>query len=150
MTRTLGIAAVGLMLLLPVTRTNADPVAAGMYLKVAEGTLVKAPDDPRVYLVDQGVLRHVSGTAYGRLYADFGGICTVTEVPESLVQEPLGEGTRLVRAKADAHVWLIDNGQTKRHVSDVPVFNRYGFSWRHVQIVALEQIDSLPVGPRLE
>ena len=83
MTRTLGIAAVGLMLLWPVARTNADPVTAGMYLKVAEGTLVKAPDDPRVYLVDQGVLRHVSGTAHGRLYADFGGICTARSIQQT-------------------------------------------------------------------
>lgn len=150
MTRALGLAAVGLVLLWPFTRTSADPVAAGMYLKVAEGTLVKGPDDPRVYLVDRGVLRHVSGTAFGRLYAGFGGICTVIEVPEYLVGEPLGEGTRLVRAEGDAHVWLVDNGRTKRHVSDIPVFDRYGFAWRHVQIVAPEQIGFLPVGPRLE
>jgi hypothetical protein len=140
---------VGLALMWPVAHTRAESVVAGIHLQVADGTLVKAPADPRVYLVDRGALRHVTGTSYRRLYAGFRGICTVVEIPHHLVQEPLGDGTRLVKTRDDPHVWLVDNGHTKRHVSSVPVFRRYGFSWHRVQIVPPEMIDFLPEGPRL-
>ena len=149
MTRTLGVAVLGFVLLWPIARTGADPVATGIYLQVADGALVKAPDDTRVYLVDRGVLRLFTGKSYERLYTDYDRICTVVEIPRHLVQAPLGNETRLAKTKDDAHVWLIDNGHTKRHVSSVSVFCRYGFSWHCVQIVPPEEIDYLPTGSPL-
>ena len=149
MKNALAIAAVALALL-PIAKTSADPVEDGIYVKVPEGALVRAADDARVFMVDRGVLRHITGNAFGRLYRDFGVVTTIVEIPEHLVGEPLGTGTRLVRAKGTAHVWLIDNAETKRHVSDVPVFDRYRFDWGHVQLVDANEIDFLPIGPRLE
>ena len=149
MTRTLAVAVLGLALLSN-ARTKADPVTAGIYLQVADGTLVKSPDDATVYLVDRSVLRPLVGKAHERLYTDYRSICTVVEIPQHLVQGSLGNETRLAKTKDDPHVWLIDNGHTKRHVSSVSVFDRYGFSWHRVQIVPPGEIDYLPIGSPLK
>ena len=131
--------------------SHADsPAPTGTFLQVADGTLVKEADDPTVYVVDRGILRPVTREAFGKLYPDFRGVATVIAIPNHLVHEPLGDGTRLVRAKDDPTVWLVDNGRTKRPVANPASFRRYGFVWPKVEIVKPEEIDFLPVGPRLE
>ena len=149
MNKTLGIALLGALLLLPSAHTRAAAVTAGIHLQVADGTLVKTADDATVYLVDRGVLRPLINRSYAQLYTDYKRICTVVEIPPSLVREPLASETRLVRAEGHAHVWLIDNGHSKRHVSSLAVFHRYGFSWSRVQIVPPEAVDYLPTGSPL-
>ena len=127
---------------------NADSRAPdGTFLQVVDGTLVKDVDDSTVYVVDRDVLRPVTWAAFRKLYADFRGVATVVAIPRHLVHEPLGDGTRLVKTKDDPAVWLVDNGRTKRHVVS---FRRRGFVWPKVKIVKPEEIDFLPVGPRLE
>ena len=150
MNKPLGLTLLAALLLLPSAHTRASAVTAGIHLQVADGTLVKTADDATVYLVDRGVLRPLGSTSYAQLYTDYKRICTVVEVPLSLVKQPLASETRLVRAKDAAHVWLIDNGHSKRHVSSLAVFRRYGFSWSRVQIVHPDTIDYLPTGSPLE
>ena len=88
MKNALAIAAV-VLALLPIANTSADPVEDGIYLKVSEGTLVRAADDARVFMVDRGVLRHITGNAFERLYRNFGVVTTIVEIPEHLVGEPV-------------------------------------------------------------
>ena len=127
-----------------------SPTPTGTFLQVVDGTLVKEADDSAVYLVDRGVLRHVTGGAFGKLYADFRGVVTVVTIPQHLVHQSLGNGTRLVRAKGDATVWLVDNGLTKRPVMSLVSFRRHGFAWSKVEVVRREEIEFLPVGSPLE
>jgi len=137
------------VLFLAVGGTRADPAPGGTFLEVADGMRVRQAGRPEVYLVDRGVLRHFTERAYERLYPDFRGVCIVLSIPRHLVTEPLGAGTRLVRAPHDPHVWLIDNGQVRRHVASPEAFAHYGFSWALVRTVPPEEIDYLPEGPRL-
>jgi len=146
----LGLVAAGLVFCWAIAHTSAGSGQAGALLHVANGTLVKTADDPTIYLVDGGVLRPITANAFQTLYADFRRVCTVVSIPQHLVQQPLGAGTRLVKAKDHPGVWLIDNGHTKRHVADIPAFTRWGFTWSRVQVVPAEEIDFLPVGSRLE
>ena len=149
MSRTLTFTLLGAFLLLPSAHTGAAALTEGIHLQVADGTLVKTEDEATVYLVDRGLLRPMVGKSYAQLYTNYSRICTVVEIPLSLVREPLASETRLVRAEDDAHVWLIDNGHSKRHVSSLAVFQRYGFSWSRVQIVQPETVDYLPIGAPL-
>ncbi len=144
----LGLVTAGLVFCWAIAHTSAGSGPVGALLHVADGTLVKTADDTAVYLVDGGVLRHITADAFQRLYPDFSRVCTVVSIPRHLVQQPLGTGTRLVRAKDRAAVWLIDNGHTRRVVANIPAFNRWGFSWSRVQVVPAEEIDFLPVGSR--
>lgn len=144
------IAGVVVALLLVVAISGAGSPATGVFLEVTQGTLVKEPDAPDVYLVERGGLRLVSKGAYERLYADFRRVCTVVSIPKQLVMEPLDAGTEIVKTKDDPHVWLLDNGRTRRHVSSPSAFDRYGFSWPLVRTVAPEEIAYLPEGPPLE
>jgi hypothetical protein len=146
----LGLVAAGLVFCWAIAQTSAGSGQAGVLLHVANGTLVKTADDPAIYLVDGGVLRHITADAFQTLYPDFRRVCTVVSIPRHLVQQPLGAGTRLVRAKDHPTVWLIDNGHTKRPVADIPAFTRWGFTWPRVQVVPAEEIDFLPVGSCVE
>jgi hypothetical protein len=130
--------------------TSAGAPARGVFLEVVEGTLVKEIDSKDVYLVDKGGVRLLSKAAYERLYADFRGVCTVVSIPKNLAGEPLDTGTQIVKTEGAPHVWLLDNGRTRRHVSSPATFERYGFSWPLVRTVRPDEIDYLPEGPRLE
>ena len=130
--------------------SGAGSPSTGVYLEVTQGTLVKEPDAPDVYLVERGGLRLVSTAAYERLYAGFRRVCTVVSIPKQLVMEPLDAGTELVKTKDEPHVWLLDNGRVRRHVSSPAAFDRYGFSWPLVRTVRPEEISYLPEGSPLE
>ncbi len=129
---------------------SADPAPPrGVSLRLADGSLVRKLDQARVYLVDGDKLRPFTGKAFEQLYAGFAGVTKVHRVPERSIGDPLGDGTRLVRAHGQERVWFIDNGKRKRPVSDLAVFKRYGFCWPRVQRVALEEIADLTTGPAL-
>ncbi|MEM8882543.1 MAG: hypothetical protein AAGD14_00570 [Planctomycetota bacterium] len=132
------------------TSRAGTPPASGVHLELVEGTLVQEAGRAEVFLVDRGTLRHITGDAFDRIYRDFRRVVTVVRVPRHLVGQPLGNGTRLVRGKGDPAVWLIDNGETKRHVANEPSFRGRGFVWSKVQIVDPGEIDFLPIGPRLD
>jgi len=130
--------------------TRASPALGGAFLEVADGMRVREAGTPHVYVVDRGVLRHLTREAYDQLYPDFRGVCVVLSIPRHLVTETLGKGTRLVKTADDPCVWFLDNGQVRRAVASPEAFEHYGFSWALVRTVPPEEIDYLPVGPRLE
>lgn len=139
--------AAALLLLLPVVLAASPAPPDDVYLPVVDGTLVRESGHPMVYLVDRGRLRPVVGTAFDRLWGDFTRVCEVRRIPKTKVADPLGTGTRLARVKGHAHIWLVENGKVKRHVSDIPVFDRYGFRWGRVEWASLGEIGALPTGP---
>ena len=138
-----------LLFLLPVALSASPEPPRRLRLELADGSLVRELGKPRVYLVDRNKLRPFTGRAFETLYADYRGVCMVRRIPESRIGDPIGTGTRVVRVKGHAEVWLIDNGKTKRHVSDVPVFERFGFTWPRVATVTLAEMEKLPTGPAL-
>ncbi len=117
----------------------------GVFLHVRDGARVRVHDEATVYFVDRGVLRPLTYAAYRNLFArDWRGITELVDVPGHLVGQPLNEKTRLV--KVGTKVWLIDNGETKRHVSSVDAFDACGFSWHRVKSVTDRDIADLPEG----
>jgi len=138
--------AVALLLVLPAAFAASPAPPEDVYLPVVDGTLVRQSDEPMVYLVERGRLRPIVGHAFDRLWAGFERVCQVRRIPRTKIGDPLGTGTRLARVRGHAHVWLIENGTRKRHVSDIPVFERYGFRWGKVEWVSLEEIEALPTG----
>ena len=120
----------------------------GVFLHVRDGARVRVHDEATVYFVDRGVLRHLTYAAYRSLFpGDWRGITELVDVPRHLVGNPMNEKTRLVMV--EGKVWLIDNGETKRHVSSVDTFNACGFSWRRVKSVKDRDIADLPEVPPL-
>jgi hypothetical protein len=119
----------------------------GIQLEIPDGSRVKTPDCKTVYLVDRGFLRPLEYTAYKNLWSNWRGIGLITEAPPSLLGDAMNGATKLVRAKDDPHVWLIDNGLLKRHVRSLTVT---GFSMHLVETVEPELLAALYEGPPID
>ena len=118
----------------------------GLYLEVRNGQRVKPYDDAGVYLVDRGVLRHLTYETYTRLFDGWGGICTINELPATVLGEKLTDHTRLVKTSKKTTVWLIDNGRVRRAFDSPKFFGANGFAWSKVQLVSESELEEYPIG----
>ncbi len=137
----------GLCLGGPSPATAEPDGARGIHLELVNGQRVKTLDNTAVYVVDRGILRHVTYPAYTRMFSGWGGIAHVAEIPDSWVGERLGMGTEIVRVHGEKTVWLIDNERTRRAFTTAALFGPNGFSWSKVKIVEQEWIQRFPRGP---
>ncbi len=118
-----------------------------------EGSLIKAPDRPEVYIINTkahgqyaGWKRHIFNpdvfNMYGHLSWD-----AIKIVPQSVID--MYETSNLYRADGDPRVYYLkEEGSTavKYHIQDEAAFNAYGFSWDQVFIVNERERDYYPTG----
>ena len=117
----------------------------GPWVQLADGQRVRAKGEATVYLVEDGMLRPITYTAYVELWGDFRAVCVADEVPKAAIGKLLGDGTRLIRAREDPKVYLVESGKTKRHVVNREVFlERYGFTWDRVHSLPEDEVKAIP------
>ncbi|MEN1938922.1 hypothetical protein AAIE21_26205 [Paenibacillus sp. 102] len=104
---------------------------------VSNGSRVKDPIRPEVYLVDHGRIRLIVSTAvYHGIFRDWEGLIPVglQNYPKG---PPLREGTFLFKYKDSPTVYLRDweNGRTqvKRRIVSPNAFNRWHFDWKKIK-----------------
>lgn len=110
------------------------------------GMRVKLPNDPTVYLVDEGVRRRIPDAATHRnLFRGWGGVmvdATISRIPEGA---PITEGAVLAQAMYEPTLYLVDNGQ-KRPIASLQTMEKYHFALLRINMVAPVFLHSLPTG----
>jgi hypothetical protein len=136
-----------------VPSVTAQPAAVG------EGDLVKSPDDPAVFVIQDGLRRWIPDevTLLSRWSWDW-----VKTVPRAAIDAiprgpdlppapmPLPGGVAegdLIKAPDHPAVFLVEGG-VRRWIPDEPtLLSRW--TWDQVKIVSEETIDAIPLGPDL-
>lgn len=103
-----------------------------------DGTLLKLPDSPKIYVVTDGQKKWISTPeVFEQLGYHWTAVVIIT--PEQLAALPDSEDN-LIRAKGDYKVYLIVNG-VKRHIPNPTIFLDYGFAWEDVKDVSQETVN---------
>jgi hypothetical protein len=111
------------------------------------GVRVKAPNNPMVYLVDQGYKRWIPNpSTYNNLFRDWTTIVVDIDVDAIPTGAQISDGAILARAVNTAPVYLIDQG-VKRWIVSPAAMDKYDFDWGKIKVVDSVVIDALPRGP---
>ncbi|CUI07014.1 hypothetical protein [Massilia antarctica] len=114
-----------------------------------DGLRMQFPGAPAIYLIDQGVKRHIPDPdTYDKLFRDWNGVVQDPHLNDIDTGTPLSHGAVLAQAFGDAAVYLIDNG-VKRHIASPETMDRYYFDWNKIQHVAPILIRSIQNGPTI-
>jgi len=128
---------------------NAGIVAALGPRPDLNGYRMKAPGDPKIYLVDQGYRRWIPDpTTYNNLFRDWNGIVQdplILDVPENI---PIASGTVLARGSGTAPVYLVEPSG-KRWIASPHTMDVYYFSWDRVYNVPPVLLTAIPNGPTI-
>jgi hypothetical protein len=110
------------------------------------GLRVKLPADPAVYLIDDGLKRHIPDpTTYTNLFRDWNGIIIDININEIPSGSDISIGAVLARGDGTAPVYLIDQG-VKRWITSPAAMDKYYFSWDRVVVVPITLLTSIPDG----
>jgi len=108
------------------------------------GLRVKAPNSPKIYLVDEGKRRWIPNPAtFNNLFRSWDvyvGI-DIMSIPEG---QQISDGAFLGKS-SKPEVYLIDNGK-KRHITSPAVMDKYNFNWKTIIILPNLAIDYIPTG----
>lgn len=111
-----------------------------------DGVRIRMPNQPTIYLVDQGLRRAVPDpSTYNNLFRDWEGIVVDIDVDAVPLGPPIAHGAVLVRADGAPSVYLVDRG-VKRLVASPETMNRYHFAWSRIHVVPPSLVDAIPVG----
>lgn len=110
-----------------------------------EDTLIKTADDPAVYILCNGLKRHVPSVevfnSYGFNWADISIVSGA-----DLADYPTAE---LIRAAGDSKVYQLTGGK-KHWVKTLEAFNQHRFRWENVVIINQTEAAAIPEGSSLE
>src|SRR3989338_6441769 len=118
--------------------TDDNALPAGSVMVYADGTLVKGPSDPLVYLVANGQKRgFVSGSVYTGLGFSWANV--VTAAVDTFADLPMGANLESATERHTSGVLVNDSGTIwqmtatgRKGVPSMEVFNSYGFSFARV------------------
>lgn len=115
----------------------------------SDGSLVKATDDPRVYLIDSGMKRWISSAdIFLARGFQWGNINAVS--PADLSLYPDGQtvgwpdGT-LVKSNFSPGVYFISSGM-KRAFASAEIFSGLGYQWGNIKIISQQDLDQYATG----
>lgn len=120
------------------------------------GSLLKAPGDPSIYLVDQGFRRHIVDVNTLRgVFTDDPSILETSLILDVPPGDPILPGTALARGDGTAPVYLVEPGPvrgvlgTKRWIASPQIMNRYQFDGGKVHpvppVLLLDIADGLAI-----
>jgi hypothetical protein len=113
------------------------------------GTRVRAPGTATVYLIDNGFRRAVPNVpAYEALFRDWECIVENVDVEAIRLGDPLGEVCCQIRSGESSGVYFV-GGNTRRHVANPQVMDKYRFSWGAIRDVSCEELGRWPKGETL-
>jgi hypothetical protein len=106
-----------------------------------EDNLIKLKGDYKVYLVTNGVRRHIPNPQvflnYGFNWDD------IKEVDESTAAEY--KDTYLVRESGEDEVYYLNGNGVRKHIPTAEIFDSYGDKWGDIQIVSKTEMESYPI-----
>ncbi|PQO35827.1 hypothetical protein C5Y96_09265 [Blastopirellula marina] len=109
------------------------------------GVRVKLPNQPHIYLIDEGKKRHIPDPpTYNSLFRSWEGIVEDLDVNDIETGTTITPGSVIATGDATPHVYLID-GRSKRHIVSPAVMDKYHFRWP-TQPVPQAVIDGIPTG----
>jgi hypothetical protein len=109
------------------------------------GNRIKALSAPEVYLVDQGMKRHITdGLTSHLLFGDTlpARIDSVDGIPSG---PDIGSDTRLIKGDQSPEIYLYDQG-TKRHILDPNTMSYYRFAMGTLEGRPQAVVDAMPSG----
>jgi hypothetical protein len=130
----------------------------GELLMATDGSLIKSPSGPEVYLIDGGKRRWIPDTAtllsrwtWADIQyvsdADLNAIPLGLPYPSVLVTSQWPDGA-LVVGSGDPHVYVIKGGQ--RHwIPDPETFAADGYDWAKLDNISLAYLNAIPLGTPL-
>lgn len=122
----------------------------GPWVQLCDGQRVKTDKADCVYLVLDGRLRPLTYDAYAELWSGWSNIALVDSVAEGSIGPALEAKTRVIRGEGQVATWFVDSGKTRHVIKDLNVFGTYRFTWDHVHVVPVEEVEAIPRGPDLE
>jgi len=120
-------------------------VSSAEIVKYPLANLIKLSDDPKVYVVGKGLVRHVPNPEVFNSYNfSWGDIITVS--PTELKE--YGQAN-LIRGIGEAKVYLVENGK-KRWVETAEIFTKKSYDW--LKIVEINEIElkAYPTGSNIK
>lgn len=114
------------------------------------GLLLQLPGNPKVYLVINGFRCWVPNPAtFNNLFVP--GATITPDVNIGVVSEgpALSDGAVLAKSTAADPVYLVSNG-VKRWIPSQPIFQRYQFNAKNIQLVAPVIMDAVPSGSNID
>jgi hypothetical protein len=131
------------------TALGVNAATAGTSRPDLNGYRLKAPGDPKIFLVDQGYRRWIPDPAtYNNLFRDWNGIVQdplIYDVPEGL---PIASGSVLARGSGTAPVYFVEPG-SKRWIANPHTMDVYYFSWGMVYVIPPVLLAGIPDGPSI-
>lgn len=110
------------------------------------GVRIKSPSDSRIYLVDNGVLRHIPNPeTYNNLFRNWDNIVIDPHIDQISMGHPISNGAILAKSATYDNVFLIDEG-TKRWITSPSTMDKYNFDWGKVFILPNILLQSIPNG----
>jgi hypothetical protein len=110
------------------------------------GIRVKHPENPTIYLVDQGYKRAIpDALTYNGLFRDWKGIVTDLDLDNVPMGPNLSAKNILVRCSNDETAYLID-GDMKRPIEGDRTFEAFHFDPKKVHLVPAVLIEPFQVG----
>jgi hypothetical protein len=114
------------------------------------GMRVTVPGEPKVWLIDQGVRRHIPDpTTFERLFRNWDGI---QQNPAfALIDEgrPISTQAQLLTASGTPKVFLVEPN-SKRWITSPVVMDRYNFNWGTITWVPKFLLDAIPTGSNID
>jgi len=126
---------------------NINLKSAGINYSQFDGMRVKTPNDPKIYLVDQGKRRWIPNPpTFNNLFRNWDvyvGI-DIMSIPEG---KQITDGAFLSKGSGP-EVYLIDNG-VKRWIISPAVMDKYNFDWNKIVVIPQLAINYIPTGPNI-
>jgi hypothetical protein len=145
----------------PVSTSEISSIDSGSALDVREGTVIKSPNSPNVYIIDKvsanyqrrWVTSSEAMFAHGIRGQEIQNVSQGTvdgyaSGPDLGIQSALPNG-RVVKADNDPNVYLIEDGQ-KRWITAPSILASYGITGSMIATVPQEKINSVAQGSDYE
>jgi len=106
-----------------------------------EDNLIRAVNDYKVYLVTNGISRHIPNP---EIFLDYGFVWDdVKDVP----QETINQYSRgyLIRESRQGTIYYLSNNGIKKWIPNPEIFSSYNNRWEDIQVVSKKEMESYPV-----
>jgi hypothetical protein len=114
------------------------------------GQLLKAPNRPEVYWIDEGLRRHIQSPQLLQAFFNSGNVAVYPDLNLVPMGSPITRNNRLIKCSSNnsplnGKVYFLDNGR-KRHIVSESSFKNNNFNWSGISNVDCSVLNSLPTG----
>lgn len=107
------------------------PVPLGRPFPQFNGFRIKRPGDPRIWLIDRGLKRHIPNeSTFNNLFRNW-SYREVLDIDAIQTGPPISNGAFLGRAIGEVAVFLFDQHE-KRHIVNEATMDKYNLNWGRI------------------